>query len=660
MRTFVLLLLVFCFTTAFGQMVPDTIQIPEVEVKSTRQLEQAGISRHIIDTIAIKRETDASLSDLLSRFSTVFIKTEGRGALSTVSFRGTAPSHTEVYWNGMSLQSPMLGQVDFSQIPVYLMDKISLSPGASSLVEGEGALGGSISLKNDIVWSDKWRGNILSGYGSFGTWNEFLHLAKGTKKFQSSTRVYYSRSKNDFPFINKDIANINPVTGAYIYPRQRNEHAQYLLEGAMQSFGLQLGKKSLLETHYWFQYSDRAIPRLNTYEGNNNSNLSRQQDRTHRATVKFSHFYEKGMLTIQSGLSAENMIYSIRNLIYGDGYYNALYSESNVYGFYNKAQYQFRPVKNALVKVAALFDFYHVLTRDTVNQTGYNQFRRKRGLMLSWQQQLTRNFSTMILFRKDWINRFSIPLVPYFGFDWTLSQKHNLLLHGNVARNYHYPDLNDLYWQPGGNPKLLPEDGLNSELGIKTGFSYKKLKGQFGITGFYNDIKNWILWIPSPMGYWSPQNIQHVISSGLEANLMLSFPIRKLKVTFKGGYSFTKSINHGDAARWGSASVGKQIPFVPVSTGSVVVNLSLKNWYLTWINHDYSRRFTTSTDNEILRDQLNPYFMNDLYLGKRWSFDGKIFSLQLKIFNLFNEQYRSVLRRPMPGINYMLLLTYHF
>jgi len=207
MRTSVLLLLLFSFTSAFGQMVPDTILIPEVEVKTARQLSQSGIASHVIDTLAMKRETDASLSDLLSRFSTVFIKSEGRGALSTVAFRGTAPSHTEVYWNGMSLQSPMLGQVDFSQIPVYITDKISLSPGASSLVEGEGALGGSISLKNEMEWSDRWNGSVLSGFGSYGTWNEFLHLAKGTKKFQASTRVYYNRSKNDFPFINKDIAN---------------------------------------------------------------------------------------------------------------------------------------------------------------------------------------------------------------------------------------------------------------------------------------------------------------------------------------------------------------------------------------------------------------------------------------------------------------------
>lgn len=32
----------------------------------------------------------------------------------------------------------------------------------------------------------------------------------------------------------------------------------------------------------------------------------------------------------------------------------------------------------------------------------------------------------------------------------------------------------------------------------------------------------------------------------------------------------------------------------------------------------------------------------------------------IKIYNLFNEDYRTVLQLPMPGINYSLLLRYDF
>jgi iron complex outermembrane receptor protein len=34
--------------------------------------------------------------------------------------------------------------------------------------------------------------------------------------------------------------------------------------------------------------------------------------------------------------------------------------------------------------------------------------------------------------------------------------------------------------------------------------------------------------------------------------------------------------------------------------------------------------------------------------------------LQIKIFNLFNEEYRSVLGRPMPRQNYLFLIHFNF
>ena len=35
-----------------------------------------------------------------------------RQTLSTVAFRGTSPSHTQVTWNGMRINNPMLGMTD--------------------------------------------------------------------------------------------------------------------------------------------------------------------------------------------------------------------------------------------------------------------------------------------------------------------------------------------------------------------------------------------------------------------------------------------------------------------------------------------------------------------------------------------------------------------
>ena len=48
--------------------------------------------------------------------------------------------------------------------------------------------------------------------------------------------------------------------------------------------------------------------------------------------------------------------------------------------------------------------------------------------------------------------------------------------------------------------------------------------------------------------------------------------------------------------------------------------------------------------------------MNDLMMGKAFTAGKVAFNAEFKIYNLFNETYHSVLYRPMPGRNYMLIL----
>ena len=47
-----------------------------------------------------------------------------------------------------------------------------------------------------------------------------------------------------------------------------------------------------------------------------------------------------------------------------------------------------------------------------------------------------------------------------------------------------------------------------------------------------------------------------------------------------------------------------------------------------------------------------PYFMNDITLAKSLDFKVAEISLSLAVRNLFNENYVTVLSRPMPGINF--------
>ncbi len=659
MKLFVIYILVILSVPVFAQMIPpDTIVIPEFEIISKPDESPGGMVFKTIDTLVLQNENSVSLSDLLDTYSSLFIKNEGRGALSTVSFRGTASSHTDVLWNGISVKSPMLGQIDFSLFPVYLSDNISISAGNSSLAKTSGALGGAISLNNKADWTKPLHFSILSGAGSYGTYNEFMKFNLVNKHFFSGTRMYFITSKNDFSFKNKNIATINRKTGKYEFPVQKNNHADYKLYGFEQYLEWRINKKSIVKANYWFQNSKRSLPRLNTYEGDDYSNINKQYEQTHHAKIEYVFLNKKSKLSLSSGLITQNMTYTLENIVSGKGFVFAVNSFSKVFSSYNKASYNFGFVKNAIFKVEYNFNYHHVITIDSVKQKGYNRYRQEDKFLFLWEQKIGRHFSASVLLRKEWVNGNQIPLIPYAGFEWLAKKKSQWKIRINVARNYNYPSLNDLYWQPGGNSNLQPEEGICVEAGTQMVFKTKNLSLKPDITFFYNNIDKWILWLPAPVGYWQAQNIKKVIVKGLDLSLKAVFHIKQIKFIVQGNYAFTRSLNRGEADVWGIDAINKQLPYVPVHSGNLLLSILWHGFEINYINNSYSERFTTSTNNLTRRDWLYPYFMNNIYFLKNISLKKVSFKIEIKVYNIFNEEYRSVLGRPMPGRNYMILLNF--
>ena len=131
-----------------AQHLNDTILLNGITINSERLDPQHSLKKTTIDSITIAGNISSTLSDLLASHSPVFIKTYGQGGLATASFRGTGATHTLVNWNGVEINSPMIGQQDFSMINVFFIDDVNLLHGGSSLVNSSGGLGGSINISN--------------------------------------------------------------------------------------------------------------------------------------------------------------------------------------------------------------------------------------------------------------------------------------------------------------------------------------------------------------------------------------------------------------------------------------------------------------------------------------------------------------------------------
>ena len=101
----------------------DTLQLSELEIISNMDDLGSPTKTTTIDSIAWKELNLGDIGELLAASTPVFVKSYGRGSLSTVSFRGTGASHTKVLWEGININSPMLGQTDFSLLPVSFFDE---------------------------------------------------------------------------------------------------------------------------------------------------------------------------------------------------------------------------------------------------------------------------------------------------------------------------------------------------------------------------------------------------------------------------------------------------------------------------------------------------------------------------------------------------------
>ncbi|MEN8226610.1 MAG: TonB-dependent receptor [Bacteroidota bacterium] len=634
------------------------IEAVNITAEQIFKKEQAGMKETEVDSTVLQKKVNVSLSDLLSENTPVFIKNHGRGALATASFRGTSASHTQVSWNGIPINSPMAGMVDFSLIPVYVIDELNLKHGSASLADRSGGIGGSIHINNSANWGDKRIIKYMQGVGSYRSFDEFLQLGFGKSRIRSKTRLYHNHSRNDYTFINRGIGNIDPVTGSVTNPLDTNDHAAYTRYGLLQELYFRPHADHLLSLQYWGQYANRAIPRSTSYEGPDNSNLNNQQDLDHKLVADWKFYTGYGKVILRSGYSGKKLDYTQMNRVPGLGLVPAVYSESMQRSFVNTLSNTYEFAEDLSIEGAVDMNLHHVNSRDTVSKTGYELQRSEISLFFAMHKSIAKKMNLKLMLRQEWVDGKRVPVIPYLGADYRLFSGLDLLIKGNVARNYHQPTLNDLYWQPGGNPDLLPEKGFTMETGMEFQhlLSGHLLKAEF--TLYRSKIDQWIIWIPSYQGFWEPRNIDQVESKGLEYDMQVEGNLWSVYYKITGSYAFTRSVNYGDSLVWSDASYGKQLVYIPLHSGNMMLHLSWKNIFITYQYNAYSERYTTSSNDVTRRDWLYPYFMNDLAAGAAFRLRKQEFTAELKVRNLFDEAYHSILYRPMPGRNYHLLISF--
>lgn len=653
-------------------------RLDELLVTARRPLKEIGLQATRIDSAALKENIAQSMADILTYNSALYVKSHGRATMSTIAFRGTSAGHTQVSWNGMRINSPMLGTTDFSTIPSYFIDRADLLHGTSGVAESGGGLGGIVHLGTSPDVPQGLRVQYVQGVGSFKTFDEFARLSWRRGRWTLSTRAALSTSPNDYLYTNHDRkVNIyddqHNIIGQY-YPRERNRSGAFRDLHVLQEAYFRPATGQRLGLNVWFSDSRRELPLLTTDYGGERRFENVHRDRSLRSLVSWSLFDDRWTVDLRGGYMYSGNRYNYSREM-ADGLWSHLTaSRSTGHTIYGRAEANWTPLRQLQFSADVSGHQYLVSSRDDqvvhVNGQdaviGYNaqRFELSAALTARWRPVEAAGLSAIL--RQELCGRRTAPLIPALLADWRVLRSHvgalgllDWTLLASGSRNFRMPTLNDLFFMPGGNPELRHEHGYSCDAGMRLNYSHgRRAAAELSVNAFESRIYDWILWLPTTKGFFSPRNVKQVHAYGVESKLKAAVDLGAgWHTDISAACSWTPSVNCGPAATDADQSVGRQLPYVPRVSASFAGRLAWRGWGFSYKWAHYSERYTMSSNQSSLSGSLPPYYMNNIGLDRALALRPADLHLRLAVNNLFNEDYISVLGRPMPGINFEFFVS---
>lgn len=579
-----------------------------------------GLKITVFDSLTKVNYKQKNLSDVLADESPLFIKSYGLGSLATSSFRGGSAYHTAVLWNGISLSNPMNGQLDLSLVPIHAADEIKLQFGGSSALFGSGAVAGVVHLLN----SSRFNQGIATGVnlyaGSFSDYRQAFFFEISKRKMVSSLKFFNATSKNNFNYHNIYSASDATIT---------QSNSELKNQGMISENKFVIRKNQILSVNAWLQCTDRNIPPTMLQQ----EHRSNQKDDAIRLTTEWKQEKKNVATFIRAAWLNEKLIYSD----YLAGFSDTSETQQGIAEAETKITLNSKHVVNL-----GVHNTYSIARHESFeNDPHQNRFALFASyLFVSNDKKLSASLSA----REELLNRSFLPFTYSSGAKYAISKY--LTARVNVSKVYRIPTFNDLYWMPGGNPDLLPENGFTEEAGINMVLENKTLLFKTDVTVFNRNMENWIVWLPG-VSYWNPQNIMDVWSRGMETNNSLTVKKGKAKIVLAVLTNYVLSENRTSKTE-NDASLNKQLIYTPMYSGMAKISIEYKSMTLSY-RHNYVGYRYTSTDNT---QYLEPYELGSIYFSYHASIKNYNMNIFLQAYNIWNERYQILSNRAMPGVNF--------
>ena len=598
MRVFLFLLIISISVNAQK----DTVQLKEVQIYgSFSKKYNSGFSvKSIKDSLFL---ANTGLQEVLQKQANIYFKEYGNGMVSSITLRGSGAQHTAVYFNGIAINSVLNGQTDFNTIAVNNFNEIIVKKGSGSTTLGSGAIGGAINLVDLVFFKMEQKIKLYTSYGSYNTKNGAVQFQKSNSSWFMKYAVNFTASNNDYP---------------YLKTNQKNKNGAY--------------QKTHLKAVLGHRFKNNNPLEFFVTHSNNNRNLSGSL-----TASSFSKLIDKNTRLLLRYQVKNTGIKQQMDLAY-------LLESYRFYLYKNTDDFSFGKANTLLAKYHLSYNFtgkiqfFSGLEVKQITAKGsdieYHQNKQSEFFLLShFRIDDKLQFNASI--RKGIASNFTIPFI--YGLDIAYKIKRDFTIKTNFSTNYRLPTINDLYWNPGGNPNLKPENSLSYEIIL----AYKKSKFRFNSSFYVTKSKNLIQWQPVSGNFWQPINVQNVISKGI--SLETDYALKGLN--FSLFYDFTESKD---------LKTNKQLIYIPYHKATFNTDYHLKKWSFSLTNQYNGKVFTTTTNTKTVSD----YFLMHFRLNRK--VPRYKANIGLKIRNVLNSYYETIAYRPMPNRNYQVYCTIQF
>ena len=653
-----------------AQKQTDTLKIGRIEeILLTLKRKQSGIIPHQkLEGTELQNLNSLSVADAVRYFSGVQLKDYGGiGGMKTVNIRGMGSQHVGVFYDGIQLGNAQNGTVDLGKFSLEKMESVSLYNGQKSdIFQSAKDFGsaGTIYLQTKIPKFDSLKKTNLSANfrsGSFGLINSsILYEQKLLPKVSASFNVEHTKADGHYKF-RQTVANPSgKIDWDTIGTRNNGDIESIRLEGDL--FGKIHNGSWKAKTYYYG--SNRGIPGAivkNVYQRYERmwdkdffvqASLEKRINPRYRFLVnaKFANDYTRYLNNPPDG---ETLF--IDNTYIQNEFYISTSHEYNLTPNWEvslSSDYQY----NALEADLSVFAFPHRNMELVALASSYklNRLKLMGSILGTFVQESVENntYSDPARKREEFTPAFFVSYQPF--------KEQKLKFNAFYKRIFRMPTLNDLYYTEIGNSLLKPEytnqynAGLSYEHDFKNGFlSYLNLVAE----AYHNSVTDKIIAYPRGNQFrWTMLNLGKVDIKGVDLSgqavwVLSSEFLLNSRIT----YTYEEAIDITDPT---DSYYKNQIPYIPLHSGSALMNLVYKKW-----NFNYSFIYTGERFNmqaNIPENYEQPWYTHDLSVSKDFNIEHYHIRASLEVNNLLNQNYSVIKNFPMPGTHYKVALRFGF